>query len=149
MNIPRLSAIGVLLIVSALVLYVGSTAPSPQASRMALVSLPDFVQSAPPTVRAAYQFAVTNSHSLETVPCYCGCSRLGHQSNVDCYIKDVALDGTITFDNHAVFCGVCVDITQDVMRLEKEGKSAQQIRTYVDAQYSSFGPSTNTAMPMG
>jgi hypothetical protein len=43
---------------------------------------------------------------------------------------------------------VCADITTDVIRLQKEGKSPREIRAYVDAQYSSIGPSTDTAMPV-
>jgi hypothetical protein len=34
-----------------------------------------------------------------------------------------------------------VDITQDAMRLTKEGKSPQDIKVYVDRTYSRFGPS--------
>jgi hypothetical protein len=34
-----------------------------------------------------------------------------------------------------------VDITQDVMRLSKEGKGVQEIRAYVDAAYARYGPS--------
>ncbi len=116
-------------------------------AKMAMADMPDFVQNAAPAAQDAYQFAVSNPHALETVPCYCGCSRLGHKNNLDCYIKAIAPDGTPTFDNHAAFCSICVDITQDVMRLQKEGKSAAEIRTYIDAQYSSAGPSTDTRMP--
>jgi hypothetical protein len=34
-----------------------------------------------------------------------------------------------------------VDITQDAMRLLKEGKTVGEIRTYVDETYSKYGPS--------
>jgi len=37
-----------------------------------------------------------------------------------------------------------VDITRDVMRMTREGKSAREIRAYIDATYSKFGPPTNT-----
>lgn len=120
--------------------------PAPIA-KMAMSEMPDFVQNAPTAAQEAYQFAVSNPHALETVPCYCGCSGLGHKNNLDCYIKATSPDGTPIFDNHAAFCGICVDITQDVMRLQKEGKSAGEIRTYIDTQYGSAGPSTDTRMP--
>ena len=33
----------------------------------------------------------------------------------------------VTFDEHANGCGICVDITQDVMRLSAEGQSLWEI----------------------
>jgi hypothetical protein len=111
--------------------------------------LPQFLQDAPPTVREAYRFAIHNAHELENYPCYCGCGAMGHTSNLDCYIQDIDEADSVTFDQHAAGCGICVDITQDVMRLLKEGRSSPEIRTYVDAQYSSFGPSTDTPFPQG
>jgi Protein of unknown function with PCYCGC motif len=110
------------------------------------VDLPDFVREAPPSVKEAYQFAAMNPKEMEKYPCFCGCGKMGHTSNRSCYIKDISSDGTITWDNHAAGCGICVDITKDVMRLMKDGKTSREIRTYVDATYSSFGPSTNTAI---
>ena len=109
--------------------------------------LPDFLSDAAPRVREAYQFAIANPHALETVPCYCGCGNMGHKSNLNCYIKDIDKAGSVTFDNHADGCGICVDITQDVMRLMRDGRSPKDIRTYIDATYGSFGPSTDTFMP--
>ena len=47
----------------------------------------------------------------------------------------------ITYDPHALGCSICVDITQDTIRLLKQGKSVQEIRSYVDSTYSKFGPS--------
>jgi hypothetical protein len=49
--------------------------------------------------------------------------------------------GNIMFDNHALGCSICVDITQDVMRMLREGKSPQEARAYIDATYSKYGPS--------
>jgi uncharacterized protein with PCYCGC motif len=109
--------------------------------------LPDFLSNAPARVREAYRFAMANPHDLETVPCYCGCSRMGHQSNLNCFIKETDANGKFTFDDHASGCGICVDIAQDVMRMKSEGRSAKDIRAYIDSQYSGFGPSTNTPMP--
>ncbi len=110
-------------------------------------TLPAFLNDAAPRVREAYQYAVANPHELENYPCFCGCGKMGHKSNLNCYVKSVATDGTITFDNHASGCGICVDITQDVMRLKSEGQTPLQIRRYVDSHYSSYGPSTDTPLP--
>lgn len=109
--------------------------------------LPDFLVDTPHKVRESYLFAVANPHELEKYPCYCGCGAMGHTSNLDCYISEIDEAGTISFDNHAEGCGICVDITQDVMRLMREGRSSPEIRAYVDAQYSAFGPSTDTPLP--
>ncbi|MCA9915616.1 MAG: hypothetical protein KC496_19815, partial [Anaerolineae bacterium] len=38
-------------------------------------------------------------------------------------------------------CSICVDITQDVMRMLRDGKSPQDARGYIDATYSKYGPS--------
>jgi hypothetical protein len=110
-------------------------------------NLPDFVRDAPPTVKEAYAYAAAHSDELTKYPCYCGCGAMGHTSNRSCYIKDIAANGGITFDNHAAGCGICVDITKDVMRLKAQGQSSRQVRAYIDAQYSAYGPSTNTPLP--
>jgi hypothetical protein len=64
-------------------------------------ALPQFARNAPPQVKEAYQFAIANPEVLEAFPCYCGCGNMGHENNLDCYIKQVRADGTIDFENHA------------------------------------------------
>lgn len=103
--------------------------------------MPAEVQSAAVTVQQAYQFAVANPDVMKQVPCYCGCGKLGHTSNYSCYVQGVDEQGNVTFDHHALMCSLCVDITQDTMRLTKQGKSPQEIRAYADATYSKYGPS--------
>lgn len=109
--------------------------------------LPDWARNAPPRVREAYQYAVANPDEVAKYPCYCGCGNMGHTSNLSCYIQEFGDDGTIVFDNHANGCGICVDITQDVMRFKADGQSSIEIRAYIDAEYSPFGPGTNTPYP--
>lgn len=103
--------------------------------------MPPEVQSAPVTVQEAYQFNVANPEIMKNIPCYCGCGAMGHASNYACYVSHVDDQGNLTFDNHALGCSICVDITQDVMRMLSEGKSPQEARAYVDATYSKYGPS--------
>jgi len=109
--------------------------------------LPAFLDTATPRVRDAYRFAVANPSTLEQMPCYCGCGKMGHTSNLSCYLKSGSANGALIYDEHANGCGICVDITQDVMRLTQAGQSTLDIRAYVDAQYSPFGPSTDTPLP--
>jgi hypothetical protein len=103
--------------------------------------MPAEVQSAPVTVQQAYQFASANPDVMKNIPCYCGCGSVGHTSNYSCYVSSVDEKGKFAFDNHALGCSICVDITQDVMRLLKDGKSTPDIRAYVDSTYSKYGPS--------
>ena len=103
--------------------------------------MPAEVHAAPVTVQEAYQFNVANPDVMNDIPCYCGCGDIGHTSNYDCYVSNVDEKGNITFDNHALGCSICVDITQDVMRKLKDGKSPLEARAYIDTTYSKYGPS--------
>lgn len=106
-----------------------------------LSELPAEVQSAPPSVQQAYQFAIANPEVLSEIPCYCGCGPMGHDSNHACYVSGENDDGSPAIDGHALGCSICVDITQDAMRLLAQGKSVPEIRAYVDDTYSQYGPS--------
>jgi hypothetical protein len=143
---PRLVVIFFLLAGGLILAACGGSGASDAPSASA-AALPEWVRDAPARVREAYQYAAYNPDELRKYPCYCGCGAMGHTSNLSCYVQDIAPDGTITFDNHASGCGICVDITQDVKRLKAQGQSSPQVRAYIDAQYSSFGPGTNTPLP--
>lgn len=128
------------------IVFAGLSACSTQSQSgdlhmMPMDQMPADVQSAPVTVQTAYQFAAANPDIMKDIPCYCGCGNIGHTSNYDCYVSSVDDKGNISFDNHALGCSICVDITQDVMRMLQDGKSPQDARAYVDATYSKYGPS--------
>lgn len=110
--------------------------------------LPDWLSQSTVQTRDAYRYAAVHQHELEKYPCYCGCSYMGHTNNLDCYIKEEDENGTPVFDNHAVACQICVDITTDVMRLKGEGLSSSEVRAYIDETYSASGPGTNTPLPV-
>lgn len=103
--------------------------------------MPAEVKSAPLVTQQAYQFAVANPDVMQHIPCYCGCGSMGHTSNYSCYVESVDAAGNVKFDGHALGCSICVDITQDAIRLSKQGKSPQDIKAYVDKTYSQYGPS--------
>jgi len=107
-------------------------------------ALPEFVRNSPPQVKESYRFAIANPELLDSFPCYCGCGQMGHESNLACYINELRPDGSIVFEDHAVGCTICVDITRDVMRLLAEGQDRKNIRGYIDAEYSQYGPPTDT-----
>ncbi len=102
-------------------------------------ALPAVVQQVSHRMREAYRFAAANPNVLEQIPCYCGCGPMGHRSNYACFWQE---DGAV--DEHALGCGICVDIAQDVMRELGQGRSLAEIRAQVDADYSRFGPATDT-----
>lgn len=135
------------LILAAATLFVatlGACSTSPQATvqkMQPMDGMPAAVRSAPATVRTAYQFAAANPEVMKHIPCYCGCGSIGHTSNYACYVSGVDSRGTIIFDNHALGCSLCVDITQDALRLSNEGKTVPEIKAYVDAAYSKYGTS--------
>lgn len=118
--------------------------PVPGHDMLAMADMADMpiqVKTAPVAVREAYQFAAANPETLSALPCYCGCGPIGHKSNYDCYVVGGETTGALTYDAHALGCDICVDITHDAMRLLKEGKSVSDIKAYVDASYSRYGPS--------
>ena len=134
----------ILLIVILLTASLSACSTKSQAVELHMMSMdqmPAEVQSAPVTVQTAYQFAAANPDIMKDIPCYCGCGNIGHTSNYDCYVSSVESNGSVTFDNHALGCSICVDITQDVMRMLRDGKSPLDTRAYVDATYSKYGPS--------
>jgi hypothetical protein len=137
------SLLGVVLIVSVVISACTKQISSTQEGlQMAsLDEMPAEVKSAPSTVQEAYQFAVANPDVMKQVPCYCGCGAMGHTSNYACYVSDVDVNGNVSFDTHALGCSICVDITQDTMRLLKQGKPVTDIKTYIDQTYSQYGPS--------
>lgn len=130
-----------LLLITLTVLISGCSAESAShAYQLAPLSeMHPLVQDAPVSVQEAYQFAHAHPDVLQQFPCYCGCGAMGHTSNYSCYVNDAS--GDKAFDNHALGCSICVDITQDVMRMMDDGKEIGEIQAFVDNKYSAFGPS--------
>jgi uncharacterized protein with PCYCGC motif len=116
-------------------------APSNDLHMLPLDEMPADVQASPAVVQQAYQFAAANPDLMKQIPCYCGCGNIGHTSNFSCYVSDVDGQGEIAFESHALGCSICVDITQDVMRLSRQGKSPPVMRAYIDSTYSKYGES--------
>ena len=118
-----------------------SSSSDHELAMASLDQMPADVMNAPVTVQQAYQFNVANPEVMKQIPCYCGCGAIGHTSNYSCYVTGVSADGKINYDPHAMGCSICVDITQDTMRLLKQGKNTPEIKAYVDQTYSKYGPS--------
>lgn len=117
----------------------GADEPRVTVAMASLDMMPREVKAAPKLVREAYQFAVANPSVLKELPCYCGCGGMGHTSNYSCYVMEMP-DGRSHFDGHALGCSICVDIALDAKRLLEKGASVPEMRVYVDATYSQYGP---------
>jgi hypothetical protein len=68
--------------------------------------------------RDAYKAVREIPETIAQMPCYCYCDRsFGHKSLYSCFE-----------DDHAAHCAVCVNEALLALKLEKEGKTAPQIR---------------------
>ena len=94
----------------------------------------------------AYRYALDHPEVLQWLPCYCGCSAMGHHSNLDCYFEPRS-DGSIKFEQHASYCEVCANITLRAKQLVASGASLASVRTAIDAEFGGIGPGTDTARP--
>ncbi len=70
-----------------------------QVQRVPTGQLPEFAGTG--EIGRLYRYAVEHGNDLQFIPCFCGCVRFGHKSNLDCYIKAFHQDGTLTFTSHA------------------------------------------------
>jgi len=97
----RINPLYVLIPVLAVLLVSGIGLLATRAKPPKAPQLPAWVQAGGPKAVRAYVQAVTYRDELQYIPCYCGCENVGHVSVADCYIADVADDGTIVYDPHA------------------------------------------------
>jgi hypothetical protein len=107
-----------------------------------LADLPVEIKIADERIQQAYRYALIEADLLAETPCYCGCVAIGHKSNEDCYVSGYDGRSQPEFDLHALGCDLCVDITQDAVRMKGEGKSIVAIRAAIDSAYSRYGPPT-------
>lgn len=134
--VKRLVYLALLITILAPTLLATGCASAPALKMAPMSDLPTKMQNAPTRVLEAYQFALANPAALKNVPCYCGCGGIGHTSNYSCYYNQAKQ----AFDEHALGCSLCVDISQDVMKLTRDGKSPPDIRASIVSNYSQFGP---------
>ena len=100
-------------------------------------------------VHQVYEFAARHPEVLQFVPCYCGCERVGHNGNHDCFVKSRAASGRVTeFDAHGIGCTICIDVARDAMIMFNSGQTPASIRAAIDKKYGSrFPSSTPTPRP--
>ena len=125
----------------------GHAMPTADEAAAAWDVRPDYVRTADARTQEAYAFAIARPDVADWMPCYCGCVAMDHRNNTDCYLKPRAEAMPVVFDEHASYCGVCVDITLLSRALIGEGRSLPEIRAAVDAQFGSIAPGTDTPLP--
>ena len=103
----------------------------------------------PDVVRAAYIFAAEHPEITGYVPCYCGCERMGHHGNDDCFVKSRNDKGDVTeWEPHGTECAVCLDIARDSEQMFRSGASARDIRNAIEKKWAGFqGGHTPTPHP--
>jgi hypothetical protein len=133
-----------------------AAAPKPVAPMKAHTGpLPAFprVSFEPPrpmaVIHQVYEFAARHPEVLQYVPCYCGCERVGHNGNHDCFIRSRAANGQVSaWDTHGVGCTICIDVARDAMTMSNAGATPVAIRAAIDKKYGSrFPSSTPTPAP--
>lgn len=103
-------------------------------------TLPPFLTNHHDTMKMLYTAVGQHKELLEHIPCYCGCGEsVGHEHNYHCFIHDHKTDGSVVWDDHATRCQVCLDIAAESIIEYQEGKSIDDIRDAIDAQYKDDG----------
>ena len=110
-------------------------APHPQADLPPL-PFPAYPMDAPAeTVTAAYRFAAEHPEVLSYVPCFCGCERLGHSGNEDCFVKARNSTGDVVeWDEHGMECSICLDVATRARALYLSGTSVEEIQGIIKAE---------------
>jgi hypothetical protein len=87
---------------------------------------PLFAVSPDAIVQQVYEFAARHPEVLQRIPCYCGCERVGHNGNHDCFVKTRKANGTVTeWDPQGIGCAICLDVGRDAISLFNAGTSLQ------------------------
>ncbi|OXM87365.1 PCYCGC motif-containing (lipo)protein [Paenibacillus rigui] len=111
--------------------------------------LPSFLDKKDPQMKQIYQLAASHADLLQWIPCYCGCGEsAGHQSNQNCFVKEIRQDGSVVWDDHGTRCNVCLEIAVYSVKMKQEGKTDKEIRSFIDSKYQKgYASPTKTPMP--
>ncbi|MGE4055257.1 MAG: PCYCGC motif-containing (lipo)protein [Vicinamibacterales bacterium] len=101
----------------------------------------------PQDLQGAYAYAARHQEVLQHIPCYCGCVREGHRSNLHCFVSSVRPDGAPVWTDHSFSCSMCVHIAREAMLMTSQGIPLQQAREEIDKRYDVFGEGTPTPLP--
>ena len=93
----------------------------------------------------AYWFAYRHPEVLRSIPCYCGCARQGHKSNLSCFVAENPKKGR--FDTHGLICPMCVQIALGAEILYQKGTPLSEIRNHVDQAFVKYPQLMPTPTP--
>ncbi|MBY0493276.1 MAG: PCYCGC domain-containing protein [Cyanobacteria bacterium] len=95
-----------------------------------------------------YEFAARHPETIRQMPCFCSCgSRLGHRSNLDCFITSDS-GAPVVWNPHAAECQYCVAVARDAKQLFESGVATAEIRRRIEATYAAGAKyRTNTPHP--
>ncbi|WP_281891012.1 PCYCGC motif-containing (lipo)protein [Paenibacillus sp. YYML68] len=120
-----------------------------QEKTASVTTLPTFLDGQSEHIRLVYQAAGQSTELLGWIPCYCGCGdSAGHQSNANCFVREIEQDGSVVWDDHGTRCGVCLTIAVEAIKLKQDGHTEREIRAQIDQKYKQgFAKPTPTPMP--
>jgi hypothetical protein len=127
-------------------------APHPQANLPPL-KMPTYdarlLPRPPEVIRATYKYAAEHPEVLSYMPCFCGCDRMGHHSNEDCFVKSREKNGDVTeFNEHGIACAMCLAVAERAKQMSEQGAALVDIRADIERRYAQFGESrTVTPLP--
>lgn len=84
-------------------------------------------------IKAAYYFAADHPDILKHVPCYCGCERHGHTSNVDCFLE--SRGAILKWNEHGAACTVCVAVALKTKQMTEAGMSLSDVVRHLDDEF--------------
>ena len=94
-------------------------------------------------IQQVYEFAARHPEVLQYVPCYCGCERVGHNGNHDCFVKSRSATGRVNeWDAHGIGCTICIDVANDARMMFNAGQKPAAIRAAIEKKYSGHFPSS-------
>lgn len=112
-----------------------------QETTTSIMELPAFLDDQDETIRNVYQVAAQHQDLLQYIPCYCGCAEsANHESNLHCFIGDSSTDDLIVWDDHSTRCGLCLETAAESIIMQREGKTVEEIRQYIDEKYEEGYP---------
>ena len=102
------------------------------------LQFPGYPMARPPeVVKAAYRFAAEHPEVMSYVPCFCGCERMGHRGNEDCFVKARDINGDVVqWEDHGMECAVCLDVATRSLQMYTSGASVTDIRAAIEKEFT-------------
>lgn len=100
--------------------------PKPRAEAEQMMTESPDRYGAYPEAKEAYRMAAHIKSTLDGLFCYCYCKGAGHYSLLDCFK-----------DDHGAGCDICIGEAKLAYQMVQQGKSLEEIRAAVDAQFGS------------